>query len=324
MKTEILRVLLESKEEFISGEVLSDKLGVSRTAIWKNIEKLRKQGYYIISQTKKGYKLISEPDDLSESYIKVALGDFSFLKEVLYFETIDSTNNRAKILAEQGALEGTLIIAEEQTAGRGRLGRRWSSPKSNGLWFSLVLRPNIAPSVASILTQVAAAAMAGAIEEVVDVSIGIKWPNDLWIGSKKLSGILTEMSAEFSRVNYVVIGIGVNVNNESFNGELSDIATSIKIETGKNIKRADIVVSFLEKFLPYYNEVIKYGYSSTALEVCRDKSITIGKDVNIIKANDITPAKALEILQTGELLVKLDDGSEYAVNSGEVSIRARN
>ncbi len=323
MKTEILRLLINGKDQYISGEELSNKLGVSRTAIWKNIEQLRKQGYEISSQTKKGYKLINSPDDLSGAYIKVALRDIDFLKEVMYFDSVDSTNTRAKILAEQGTEEGTIIIAEEQTSGRGRLGRDWKSPKSAGLWFSLILRPKIDPEDASILTQVAAAAMAKAIGKVTDVKVGIKWPNDLWVEGKKLSGILTEMSAEISRINYVVIGIGVNVNNESFGGELADIATSLRIQTGEKIKRADIVVEFLNEFYIYYNELLEDGYSSSAMQFCKENSITLGKDVNIIKYNEIIPARAIDILRSGELLVELEDGTSYAVNSGEVSIRNR-
>ncbi len=323
MKTKILSLLLDNKDEFISGELISKQLGVSRTAIWKNIDQLRNQGYNIVSQTKKGYKLINEPDVLSESNIKVALGDFPFLKEVLYFRSIDSTNTKAKILAEQGADEATVLIAEEQTAGRGRLGRVWDSSKSNGLFFSLVLRPNVVPSQASVLTQVAAVAMAKAINTAVGVSVGIKWPNDLWIGNKKLCGILTEMSAEFSRVNYVVIGIGVNVNNNIFDGELFKIATSLKIETGKDVKRVDILVEFLKQFLYYYNKFKIGGNWSEALEFCRSNSITIGRDVNVLKYNETIPARAMDILESGELLVKLEDGTSYAVNSGEVSIRNR-
>ncbi len=331
MKSKILNILIENKDTYISGEDIATYAGVSRTAVWKVISQLRKQGYDIKSQTKRGYMLTYVADDVTEPSIRVALDSNAyteanrFLFKLLYFESVDSTNTRAKMLAEQDNPEGTLIIADEQTGGRGRLGRVWSSPKSTGLWMSLILRPNIEPSLASVITQIAVVAMTKAIIYITGLEVGIKWPNDIWIGSKKVCGILTEMSAEFSRVNYVVLGIGLNVNNEEFSDELSEIATSLKMELddGRMIKRADIVANFLHEFKPLYDELLENGTFETALKYCRDYSITLNRDVNIIKSNTSIPAKAIDILGTGELLVLLEDGTEYRVNSGEVSIRNR-
>ncbi len=346
MKTQVLKMLMEHRDEFISGQQISDELGVSRTAVWKVIDKLKKQGYNIQSQTKKGYKLVNEADDIRDSAVKIAIGnisgcndemnqdidkqksvfdDYVIFNKVIHFDSIDSTNTKAKIVAEQGEKEGTIIVAEEQVGGRGRLGRVWKSPKSSGLWMSMILRPNIEPSMAAIITQIAAVAVRQAIKNVTGIDAGIKWPNDIWIGNKKVCGILTEMSAEFSRLHYVVLGIGINVNMDNFDADIADIATSLKIETKSQhrINRADIIANFIYEFSPFYRELVLHGTFDKAMRLCKKHSITLGKDVYIMKSNEKIPARTIDILDTGELLVLLDDGTEYAVNSGEVSIRNR-
>lgn len=321
MKTKILNALKDNQGKFISGEMLSKSVGVSRTAIWKAMNQLKEQGHKIDSQPKKGYRLLQEGDALNASAIESSLGNFPFLKKTIYLNKVDSTNTHGKIEAEKGAEEATLIIAEQQTGGRGRLGRNWHSPPGEGLWMSLILRPPIEPIAAPALTQVAASAMAKAILKTCGVPIGIKWPNDLWIGQKKVCGILTEMSAELSRLHYVVIGLGVNVNTKEFPLELTDIATSIFLESEKTFRRQDIVASFLKEFLPLYKEHCQTGRPKKALEYCRDHSVTLGRDITILQGENRICAKAMDITEKGELLIELSDGTVQTVLSGEVSLR---
>ena len=232
MKSEILH-LLRCADDYVSGQQLCETFGVSRTAVWKVINQLKEEGYVINSVQNKGYRITEYPDIITASEIESLLLDDDgnmqgICQNIKYFDETDSTNNQAKLAAEKDAQDGTLFVAECQTGGRGRRGRTWVSPAGSGIWMSLLLRPHISPESASMLTLVLAVAMVEAInEEVKDAKCYVKWPNDIVLNSKKISGTLTEMSAEMDAIHYVVIGIGINVNTTDFDESIKDMATSI-------------------------------------------------------------------------------------------------
>ncbi|KPU26613.1 biotin--acetyl-CoA-carboxylase ligase [Caloranaerobacter sp. TR13] len=321
MKDEILKLLKENNNRFVSGQSISDTLNVSRTAIWKYINQLREEGYLIDSVTRKGYKLTYTPDILTYVEIAEYLKTNYIGRKIVYFESIDSTNIKAKQLATEGIKEGTVVISEEQTMGRGRLGRKWLSPKGKGIWMSIILRPDINPIDASKVTQIGAAAIWKTLKKV-GVDAYIKWPNDIVLNGKKVCGILTEMSAELNRINYLVIGMGinVNVNSEEFPEEIKDIATSIKAEIGHDVDRKFIVAEILNNFEGFYNELIKYGSIKTSIEICREASILLGREIKIITNKGERKAKAIDITDQGELLIE-ENGQIKKLVSGEISVR---
>lgn len=322
MKEKILHLLKENEKNFISGQGISEKLGVSRTAIWKYINVLKEDGYEIESVSKKGYRLLSSPDLLSFEELSENLHTKYLGKNLMYFQTIDSTNNKAKELAANGYPNGTIIISEEQTLGRGRLGRNFISPKHKGIWLSVILRPDIDPMNVPKVTQVGAAALIRTLKEL-DIKAYVKWPNDIILNNKKICGILTEMSGELNKVNYVVMGIGINVNidAEDFPEELRTTATSISYELGRYIKRKELVSSLLNNFEILYDEFEKKESIDTSVRICRENSILIGKEVRIINRGKESIGKAIDLSDEGELLVEFDDGKVEKIISGEVSIR---
>lgn len=321
MKLSVLKELRDNKNTFISGEELSNKLGVSRTAIWKHIKALKEDGYIIESISRKGYKLLQEADtiiveDLIDQLIDIRLGS-----GIHFFDTIDSTNTYAKKLALDGCEEGTIVITDQQTGGRGRLGRTWLSQPRTSVLMSLVLKPDIHPSEASKITQIAAAACTLALDKMLEVEVKVKWPNDVIINKRKISGILTEMSAELNSINYVVVGIGINVNVDNFPEEISDIASSIKNETGVTISRTMLIANILREFEGLYDDFISSGSLKKTIEVCREKSITLGSRVRIEGREESYLAEAMDINEDGELIIKKDNGEIIKVVSGEVSVR---
>ncbi len=322
MKNKILHLLKENEKNFISGQLISEYLGVSRTAIWKYINILKSEGYGIDSMSKKGYKLISSPDLLSFEEIHENLSTKYIGKNILYFQSIDSTNIKAKELALDDAAHGTVIISEEQTSGKGRLGRTWISPKYKGIWMSIILRPDIEPLRVPTITQIGAAAVIKTCQSF-NIKASIKWPNDIILNNKKICGILTEMSGELNKVNYVVMGIGINANidKEDFPEELKNKATSISIETKTYIKRKEFVGILLNNFEELYEEFINEDAITTSISICRENSILIGKEIKIINRQKETIARALDLDEHGQLIVQLKDGSTEKVISGEVSVR---
>lgn len=257
MKSEILRILRTAGEECVSGQRLCEIFGVSRQAVWKNISQLKEKGFEIESVSNKGYKLISEPDILNSSAIESYLSKECICKKVEAFETIDSTNTKAKQLAELGEEEGTLIISDEQTAGKGRRGRSWCSKKGANVFMTLLIRPRIEPKYLSGITLLAAMSVATAIKDICDTEAKIKWPNDIVINKKKICGILTEMSSEMNYVNYAVIGIGINVNDDEIPQEIRKNASSIYLETDRKVNRNELAAKVVEKFDSYYKEFLK-------------------------------------------------------------------
>ena len=322
MKEEIINLLKENEDNFISGEKISEKLGISRAAVWKHIKSIKEDGYEIESVSRKGYKLISSPDLLTFEEVNPYLNTNYIGKDIRYYNTIDSTNTKAKELGTAGAKEGTVVISEEQTGGRGRLGRQWVSPKFKGIWMSIILKPDIEPMEASKITQIGAAAVCMSINDL-GLKATIKWPNDIVLNGKKVCGILTEMSGELNKINYIVMGIGINVNIESedFPGDIKDIATSIKIEAGKKVKRKELVASIFNNFEKLYDEFINSGTIKNSINICRENSALIGNDVKIIKRNEEVFAKAIGLTEDGELIVEYNDGKVDKIVSGEVSVR---
>ena len=325
MKTEILRKLRNS-EEYVSGQSICNELGVSRTAIWKVINQLKEEGYVFDAVQNKGYKISSYPDVITKSEIESQLDDKNIIKKIQFFEEIDSTNTQAKLYAEQGEESGTLFVAEKQNGGRGRRGHNWISPAGSGIWMTLLLRPDIEPVNASMLTIVSAMAVTSAIkreanEQGVDIECQIKWPNDVVVNKKKMCGILTEMSAQMEAVNYVVIGIGINVNTTHFDDEIKATASSLYVETGKHFKRSRIIVFFVEEFTKYYN-IFMEKQNLSGLKDDYNKMLA-NKDniVKIINKEETFTGTALGINDKGELEVVKEDGSHTMIVSGEVSVR---
>lgn len=324
MKLKVLSMLKEHKDQYISGEVISNELGVSRTAIWKVINNLKKDGYVIESVSRRGYKLVEDFDIISKDELLIDLKHFDFGKDIYYFDSIGSTNDYAKKVAAEGGCEGTIVIADEQTSGRGRRGREWVSEKGVGIWMSMILRPDIEPNEAAKITQIVAAAMASAIETKTDLATYIKWPNDLILESKKVGGILTEMSAELGEINYIVVGMGINVNSERFDDDIKHVATSIKGILGETVSRTDLIVEFVKNFEYLYKDFVESKNLEKTLRICRDQSATIGKEVDIIHRDQKRRAKALDINDDGELIVRYENGEEGVVFFGEVSVRGVN
>lgn len=322
MKQKILRLLKENRGQFVSGQKISEELDVTRTAIWKYINQLKEEGYEIQSVSRKGYSLISTADRLSYEEIKDYLNTKYVGRKVMYFDSISSTNDKAKELATLGEGEGAVIIAEEQTKGKGRLGKNWISPKGKGIWMSIILRPDINPVHASKVTQVAAAAVSTSISKMGIKNL-IKWPNDIVVGNKKVCGILTEMSGELNRINYIVVGIGINVNIdiEELPNEVKGIATSLKEEYGERISRKKLTAEILNNFEELYKELVKENKISKSIQICRQYSAILGKEIRVIMRGEEIRGKAIDLTEEGELLIKDKEGKVQKIISGEVSVR---
>lgn len=318
MRNKIIGIILD-KDDFISGEELSKHLGISRAAVWKHIKSLKEEGYDIESVNRKGYRLKKAPNDLlTYNCIKHELNTKTMGNEIIHFKTIESTNDYAKKIAPVSS-EGTIIISEEQTKGRGRLGRLWHSKQGEGIWMSIILKPDIQPYKAPFLTLIAGASIVKALNDL-GIKTTIKWPNDIIINNKKISGILTELSAEIDRINHIVLGIGINVKTMEFSQEISDIATSLYKE-GYKIARVDIVRSILEEFEYLYLDYIKDGNKDKTLDICRKYSAIIGKEIYTLNGENINLVKCIDINEDGNLIVETMDKEIKEIISGEVSIR---
>lgn len=321
MKAKILNLL--SEDEYISGESISTSLGITRAAVWKYIKALKQEGYLIESSTKKGYIIVERPDLLTSAEIQPLLKTKYIGKNLSHFESINSTNLKAKELAST-CHNGTIIVSEEQTAGRGRLGRDWLSPRAKGIWMSVILKPEIPPMEAYKVTIIAAAAVHSALLEN-GISTLIKWPNDIVAEGKKICGILTEMNAELNSIHSLIIGIGLNVNGNlsDIPDELRDKASSLKILAKKNFCRKTILASILNHLEPLYDDFINTGSIETSLTICRKYSAVINKDVLLIEGNKSSKVKVIDISSEGHLIIE-DGARKREIISGEVSLRAEN
>lgn len=320
MKTKLLKKIRESND-YISGQLLCSEFGVSRTAIWKVIHQLEEEGYRIEAVRNKGYRLLESPDVISREEISCFLDTAWAGREIHYFPEIDSTNIRARQLGESGACHGTLVTAECQKGGKGRRGRGWVSPTAGNIYMTLLLRPDIRPDKAPMLTLVMAYAVAAGISEETGVAVQIKWPNDILVNGKKVCGILTEMSTEIDYINYVVIGVGVNSNMSSFPDELSEKATSLCLETGKVVHRAQLIAAVLKHFEAAYEPFIEHKDLRGIQEEYNQLLVNRGRNVKILLPEREYQAYALGIDHTGKLLVKKETGETEAIFAGEVSVR---
>lgn len=312
MREKILEIL-KGSDGYVSGEEISHVLGISRAAVWKHIRNLKNEGYKIESVTNKGYKLGGIPDKLDIDKIHEMLKTKVIGQRIEYVNSTDSTNNECKRLEDK--TDGTLVIADAQTAGKGRLGRVWESPHGSGIWMSILLKPDVSLESVSQITLVTGMAVCRA----VGIDAMIKWPNDVVIDGKKICGILTEMSAEIERINYVICGIGINVNTPSFPEELQDKATSLFVETAKKHEREKIAADVLNEFEKLYNVFTEKGFSFLADEY-RKMCVTLNKDVRVIYRNNELTGKAVDIDDSGNLIVETENG-QITVHSGEVSVR---
>ena len=323
MTKEAVLALLRETGDFVSGQEMSRRLELSRAAVWKAVQALREDGWQIESATNKGYRLVSAPDRLDAGEIRRLLGDHPWAPLVQVFETVDSTNTVAKGLAAAGAPEGTVVVADQQTGGRGRLGRKFASPPGVGVFLTVVLRPNVPPMELLHLTAVSAVATADAVEEAAALRPGIKWTNDLVIGKRKCVGILTEMSlqAESGLVDYAVVGIGTNCNHteEDFPEEVRPVAVSLREATGRTVDRNAYAAALIGALYRANAELLSGKVNW--MERYRRDCITIGKDVKIVRGDTVRLAHADGVDDDGALLVTYDDGTTGAVNSGEVSVR---
>ena len=324
LRSRILELLRKAGEAYMSGEEIAGKLGVSRTAVWKHVKELREAGYKIKSRSRSGYTLEETPDCLLPGEIKNGLRTRFVGKDIVFFEEVDSTNRVAKQLAQKGAAAGAVVVAEAQGKGRGRLERPYFSPAGKGIWFSVILRPHILPQEAPKCTLLAAVAVAMAMKRF-GLKAEIKWPNDILHEGKKLTGILTEMSAELDRVNYIVIGTGVNVNMEEkdFPEELRGKATSLAIMKGEKLPRVAFFQAVLEALDELCTVLEEEGFAPIVAR-WREYAVTLGQDVHVIGATGrgSFDGRAVDIDEEGALLVETADGVRRVL-AGDVSIRPR-
>lgn len=316
-----LRTLLESnKSVFLSGEEIARRLGVSRNAVWKAIKALQADGYPIQAVPNRGYCLASSSDVLSESGIRQYLTGEAQALDLRVFDSVDSTNILLRTLANAGAAEGTVVIAAEQTGGRGRKGRSFYSPQGTGVYVSLLLKPKIAPDDATLITTTAAVAVCGAVEALSGEEAAIKWVNDVFLRGKKVCGILTEGSfdMESGQFEYAVLGAGINVYEPAggFPAEIREIAGSVLQSPAPDAKNR-IIAEYLNRFLPLYRAL---GSRETNAEY-RRRSFVLGRMVNVLAGENVTPARALDVDERCRLVVEYESGQREALSSGEISVR---
>ena len=321
IKLRLLKLLDENKDNYTSGAALAEKLQVSRNAIWKSVESLRLEGFDISAATNKGYRLNRIGDKLSEAGIGGQLktaGVFS----VEVRKSLTSTNTVLREMAAKGAPEGLVLVAEEQTAGRGRQGREFYSPAGHGVYFSVLLHPSSKTGDAALITSAAAVAAAKAIEEVTGVHAGIKWVNDLFVGGKKVCGILTEATfgMESGIIENIVLGIGINVTRpeNGFPGTLEKVADALAENARPNdLKRCRIIAATLDNFHEYYQNLAERGF----LEEYRARSIVLGRNIFVLSGDNKKPAHAIAIDDDCRLVVRYENGETATLNSGEVSVK---
>ncbi len=319
-KEALLQFLKKNRNQWISGEQFSAELKISRAAVSKQVKSLRSQGYDIESASRKGYRMRTYPDLLLPAEIQESLKTRVFGKrDIHYFDEIDSTHTRAKYLAEQGAPEGTLVVAENQTQGRGRRGRQWHSAPGEGIYVSLILRPSIPLTGAPRITLMTAVAAAEAIRSRVDLDIRIKWPNDILVHNKKMVGILTEISTDMDAINYILVGLGLNINSriEAFPPALREIATSIRAEIGRSVSRVAIFRAFLEYFEKSYDRFKRNDFHHI-LRQWKTLSHALGQEVMVDVLGQRHYGKILDVDEDGVLILKDENGAIQRIISGDV------
>ena len=320
MRNEILEYFRKANGGYVSGEQISKDLKVSRTAIWKHINVLKERGYIFESSTRKGYRLIYAPDLLTPLEIESVLHTELLGRHIEYYESTTSTNEEAKKIAMQGAEEGTIVVAEEQVTGHGRLSRSFYTPFAKGIWFSVILRPKFFPMEASKCTLMAAVGVCRGIHRLGLPAAGIKWPNDILVNGKKMVGMLSEMSSSMEKIDYIILGIGINtgIKENEFPEEFRETATSF-LNEGINVSRKNLLAAVLAELEAEYKLAQTEGFERV-LEDWRKLSITLGKEVRVIYSNENYIGKAVDIDKDGCLLVETKEGIQRVL-AGDVSIR---
>ncbi|MFH1395734.1 MAG: biotin--[acetyl-CoA-carboxylase] ligase [Candidatus Omnitrophota bacterium] len=318
IKRKILKFFFENAEAYVSGEDISDSLGFSRANSWKYINKLRNDGYEIEAVPHLGYKLKSKPDKLYAYEISLGLKTAIIGKNnVFHYDSISSTNDKAYELAEKGEPEGSLVIAESQTCGKGRLGRKWVSPDGKGIYFSLILRPDMEIDRIPVITLVTAISVHRTIKKMCGITAGIKWPNDILINGRKVCGILTEMKAQPDMVDFLIVGVGLNINAEK--KQIPAEAVSLKDESGRHINRTDFLKCLLEEIEKDYIKIKREGFYALRDE-CKKLSTVIDKQIKIREHHRLTEGTAVDIDERGALVVRTKKGELKRVFSGDVNV----
>jgi BirA family biotin operon repressor/biotin-[acetyl-CoA-carboxylase] ligase len=313
---------LRENPDGVSGAELAEQLKISRAAIWSRIEELRRLDYDIEASPHFGYRLISSPDALHADDLLARLGRTKVIgRDIQVFEQTTSTNDVMEKIARDGVKEGVVVFAESQTKGRGRLGRKWISPERKGLWFSVLLRPDLRPQETTQLTVASATALRRAIESETGLKAEIKWPNDILIGGKKVAGILTELSAELDRVKHVILGIGIDVNLDAgeFPPELKKTATSLKIKTGEIISRAELAAVILRELDFDYSRICADKFAAVADE-WEENCATIGKNVTVQIGERKIRGRAESLDDDGALLLRTEHGHLERITGGDVTL----
>ncbi len=319
-KENLLLYLKEEQGKWFSGEMLSNKLAVSRAAVWKHIRKLKEEGYIIESSPGKGYLLSKVTDLLLPDEIREGLDTEVFgKKDIFHFRETDSTNIRAKDLAAGGAPEGTLVIAEKQTRGKGRRNRIWFSPEGEGIYASLILRPAIPPGEAPRITLMVAVAAVEALLSLTQLKVKIKWPNDILVNGKKMAGILSEVSTGMEKVDYIIAGIGINVNTreEHFSEDIKGKATSLLIETGKTFPRVDVIQAYLKWCENYYEVLRKSGFEPV-IRRWKELADIIGQRIMVDVMGKMYFGQVQDVDNDGVLILKDNQGRFHRITSGDV------
>ena len=320
MKAEIL-ALLRERGDYVSGQELCERFNVSRTAVWKAIGQLKKEGYQIEAVQNRGYCLVSENEVFGRNALESHMNTKWAGHPVSFYDTLPSTNLQAKLDAENGAPQGALVVADRQTAGRGRRGRAWSSPPGKNVYFTLILKPDFPVELASMITLVMGLAVAEGIRNTCPVEAKVKWPNDIVINGRKVCGMLAEMSVERDFVHYVVIGVGINVRLQEFVPEIAEMATCLEQECGQKVERAELVANVMKAFEIHYESFQRDGSLSGLAEKYNNLLVGRDKEVRVLDPKGEFQGISRGINDTGELLVEREDGTLAEVYAGEVSVR---
>ncbi|MBI1941586.1 MAG: biotin--[acetyl-CoA-carboxylase] ligase [Acidobacteria bacterium] len=314
----LIHLLVKNATVVVPGPKIASEIGVTRSTVWDYIQKLRALGVEIKGHPSSGYQLQKLPDILAPSLIRPELGDNQIGHRIVHYFRTDSTNTAALALAAKGAAHGTVVLAEEQTAGRGRFGRAWFSEKSSGIYASIVLRPPLAPAVAPMITLMTAVAAHQAVSTTTGLPVDIRWPNDVLVNGKKVCGILTEMNAEVDRLHAVVVGIGINVNHHEMPEELREIATSLRIEGRKTYSRSHLLVALLKELARKYYLLLDEGGAAIARRWAAGSTYAEGKRVRVRTNSEEFVATTAGLEPSGALRIRREDGREEAMVSGEI------
>jgi BirA family biotin operon repressor/biotin-[acetyl-CoA-carboxylase] ligase len=314
----LIHLLATNATVVVPGPKIASEIGVTRLIVWKWISKLRSLGVEIKGHHASGYQLVRMPDILVPSLIQPELGENEIGHQITHYFRTDSTNNVCLKLAVQGAPHGTVVVAEEQTGGRGRLGRTWYSEKSSGIYASVLLRPPLSPAVAPVLTLMAGVAAYHAVTATTGLAVDIRWPNDLLVNGKKACGILTEMHAEVDRLHAVVLGIGLNVNHAAMPAELKGTATSLRIESHRTWSRVHLCIALLKELEKHYRVLLKEGGGAITERWAKVSTFARGKRVRVVTPGGEFRATTAGLEPTGALRVRHDDGQEESLVAGEI------